>query len=203
MSFDHTPSSKDEKDRIKAAGGLVVQGRLNGVLAVSRSFGDAPHKDVEEQGQLISTPDVRVDGIREPDEFILIGNVVRAHTHIPRTQRAHTQHHLVSDLWLSIYESDKLFWLCAFRCAACDGLWDVLTSEQAVNFVRRKLVMHKVRKSEQVDASIDPMCSIPYLLSFHYSFIIRYSSFGAVSILCSFLMVAPLTSRLSLSCASP
>jgi hypothetical protein len=30
------------------------------ILAVSRSFGDAPHKAAEEEGQLIATPDVKV-----------------------------------------------------------------------------------------------------------------------------------------------
>jgi serine/threonine protein phosphatase PrpC len=44
LSYDHKPSRPDEKERIIAAGGTVVTGRLFGVLGVSRSFGDARFK---------------------------------------------------------------------------------------------------------------------------------------------------------------
>ena len=42
LSFDHKPSSREEEDRINAIGGYVMgeTGRVNGVLAVSRSVGD-------------------------------------------------------------------------------------------------------------------------------------------------------------------
>jgi protein phosphatase PTC1 len=44
LSYDHKPSRPDEKERIQAAGGNVVSGRLFGVLGVSRSFGDSRFK---------------------------------------------------------------------------------------------------------------------------------------------------------------
>lgn len=46
LSYDHKPSRPDEKERIIAAGGTVVTGRLFGVLGVSRSFGDARFKPI-------------------------------------------------------------------------------------------------------------------------------------------------------------
>lgn len=39
-SIDHIPTRFDEFERIVNAGGFVVNGRLNGSIAVSRSFGD-------------------------------------------------------------------------------------------------------------------------------------------------------------------
>jgi len=40
-TLDHTPESIIEQARIKATGGFIENGRLNGILSVSRSFGDA------------------------------------------------------------------------------------------------------------------------------------------------------------------
>jgi serine/threonine protein phosphatase PrpC len=38
------PPAQDEQARVEAAGGRVRNDRINGVLAVSRSFGDVEHK---------------------------------------------------------------------------------------------------------------------------------------------------------------
>jgi len=45
LTEKHIPTNEQEKQRITAAGGLVVFGRLFGSLAVSRSFGDKDYKD--------------------------------------------------------------------------------------------------------------------------------------------------------------
>ena len=106
LTVDHKPSTRpDEVARIAAAGGWVHNGRLHGVLAVSRAFGDAEHKVLKERfwetaftsDPLIVEPDVRVHTVCPRDEFLVL---------------------------------------------ACDGLWDVMTSQMAVNFVRRKLREH-------------------------------------------------------------
>lgn len=44
LTEKHIPTNEQEKQRITAAGGLVVFGRLFGSLAVSRSFGDKDYK---------------------------------------------------------------------------------------------------------------------------------------------------------------
>ena len=46
---DHKPSDSKERDRIEKAGGFVTQGtpaRLDGVLSLSRAFGDFQYKQV-------------------------------------------------------------------------------------------------------------------------------------------------------------
>ena len=40
ITRDHTPSVPTEAARVEAAGGFVSRGRVNGILGVSRSFGD-------------------------------------------------------------------------------------------------------------------------------------------------------------------
>ncbi|CAM9986614.1 unnamed protein product, partial [Ectocarpus fasciculatus] len=44
VSKDHKPSREDETERIKRAGGMVIQKRVMGELAVSRAFGDRAFK---------------------------------------------------------------------------------------------------------------------------------------------------------------
>ena len=40
LTRDQKPSSKDEEERIKKAGGFIEDGYVNGLLGVSRYFGD-------------------------------------------------------------------------------------------------------------------------------------------------------------------
>lgn len=46
LSQDHKPHVESEKSRIQGAGGVVESGRVNGMLAVSRAFGDFDFKKV-------------------------------------------------------------------------------------------------------------------------------------------------------------
>ena len=47
LTSDHTLKREDEAKRIVGCGGRVKDGRVNGVLAVTRSFGDTQHKEGE------------------------------------------------------------------------------------------------------------------------------------------------------------
>jgi serine/threonine protein phosphatase PrpC len=115
LTEDHKAHVRSEKSRIETAGGWVQNGRVNGALGVSRSFGDIQFKNFAhcfnhhgdeslptgiwgEHQQVISKPDFK--------HFIL--------------ERS--------------YE---------FMILACDGLWDVFTCQEAVNFVRKKLLSVK------------------------------------------------------------
>lgn len=51
LSYDHKPDNEKEKQRIEAAGGSVVNGRVDGNLAVARALGDFTYKDYKEGGR--------------------------------------------------------------------------------------------------------------------------------------------------------
>jgi protein phosphatase 2C family protein 2/3 len=84
----------------------VVKDRLHGVLAVSRSFGDAEHK--RKHGAEMWGKQFSADPCTSEPEITFL----------------------------------QLSPLMEFAVVACDGLWDVLTSQQVVNFVRRRLLAH-------------------------------------------------------------
>lgn len=78
LSFDHKPTSDTERRRILAAGGEIINGRINGALNLSRSFGDfnfkrLKHRPYDEQ-MVTCKPDVtQITRVAEEDEFIIMG----------------------------------------------------------------------------------------------------------------------------------
>nr|CCA25284.1 calcium/calmodulindependent protein kinase kinase pu [Albugo laibachii Nc14] len=71
LTKDHKASDTFEKRRIEASGGFVHNGRLDGILAISRGFGDLAHK---QDGHLISDPDVIEHVISVQDELLLLAS---------------------------------------------------------------------------------------------------------------------------------
>ena len=55
LTKDHRLTRKDERERIEAAGGVIVHHRVNGQLAVSRSFGDVEHKGSDGPTTVVAT----------------------------------------------------------------------------------------------------------------------------------------------------
>ncbi|KAI0320919.1 phosphatase 2C-like domain-containing protein [Amylostereum chailletii] len=86
LTYDHKGTDKQEAKRIMDSGGFVMSGRVNGVLAVTRSLGDSSMK-----------------------EFV-VGAPYTTET--------------------ELYDEDELLIL------ACDGIWDVLDDQMAVDLVR-------------------------------------------------------------------
>lgn len=111
LTEDHKANLKHEKARIENAGGWVHNGRVNGALGVSRSFGDIQFKNFEHcQGH-------------NGDEHESKG-IWGQHQQV--VSKPDYTHFIIEDA----YE---------FMILACDGLWDVFSCQEAVNFVRKRL----------------------------------------------------------------
>ncbi|KMS94519.1 hypothetical protein BVRB_020600, partial [Beta vulgaris subsp. vulgaris] len=102
ISFDHKPNSTTEMERVNKAGGFVIGGRVNGVLAVSRAFGDHHLK-----------PSVSVE---------------------PYISKINDRCWQCSDLGpgRTALENDDVAVIIA-----CDGVWDVLSDQEAAEFVAK------------------------------------------------------------------
>ena len=98
QSEDHKPENAGELARIQRAGGFVEEGRVNGMLALSRALGDFEYKSsptLSPKDQVVSCfPEVRTEQIDAAVQFVIL---------------------------------------------ACDGIWDVKTNQQAVDFMMQKL----------------------------------------------------------------
>ena len=101
LSEDHKPTLPVERERIVRAGSFVLNGRVNGILALSRAFGDFTFKQNDQvpfsQQAVTVMPEVSVTDLQPNDDFVVL---------------------------------------------ACDGLWDCMTSDQVVNYVRLELGDH-------------------------------------------------------------
>ncbi|KAF8200822.1 phosphatase 2C-domain-containing protein [Pholiota molesta] len=86
LTYDHKGSDKQEAKRITDAGGFVMSGRVNGVLAVTRSLGDSSMKEF-----VVGAPYTTETELCEDDELLIL---------------------------------------------ACDGLWDVIGDQAAVELIR-------------------------------------------------------------------
>ncbi|XP_070561147.1 integrin-linked kinase-associated serine/threonine phosphatase 2C-like isoform X2 [Ptychodera flava] len=69
LTKDHTPTQAEERRRILKAGGFVREGRIMGVMEVSRSIGDGRFKHCG----VISTPDVKRCQLTSNDRYLLVG----------------------------------------------------------------------------------------------------------------------------------
>ncbi|KNZ80542.1 Phosphatase 2C like protein [Termitomyces sp. J132] len=67
LSYDHKGSDKQEAKRITDAGGFVMSGRVNGVLAVTRSLGDSSMKEF-----VVGSPYTTETELCEEDEFLVL-----------------------------------------------------------------------------------------------------------------------------------
>ncbi|KAI9145315.1 phosphatase 2C-like domain-containing protein [Paraphysoderma sedebokerense] len=86
LTYDHKGCDPIEGKRIVEAGGFIMNNRVNGVLAVTRSLGDAPMKEL-----IVGNPFTTEIELTSEDEFLIL---------------------------------------------ACDGVWDVVSDQEAVNLIR-------------------------------------------------------------------
>ena len=67
LTYDHKGSDKQEAKRIMDAGGFVMSGRVNGVLAVTRSLGDSSMKEF-----VVGSPYTTETELSDEDEFVIL-----------------------------------------------------------------------------------------------------------------------------------
>lgn len=78
LTYDHKGSDKQEAKRITDAGGFVMSGRVNGVLAVTRSLGDTSMKEF-----VVGAPYTTETELCEEDEFLILAcDGVRSFPHL-------------------------------------------------------------------------------------------------------------------------
>ena len=70
LSYDHRVADQNEKNRIISNGGIIVNGRVYGILMLSRSFGDFLTKDYG----VIVTPYVTKSELTEDDLYCVIAS---------------------------------------------------------------------------------------------------------------------------------
>ncbi|TFK20957.1 protein phosphatase 2C [Coprinopsis marcescibilis] len=67
LTYDHKGTDKQEAKRITDAGGFVLSGRVNGVLAVTRSLGDTSMKEF-----VVGAPYTTETELCDEDEFLIL-----------------------------------------------------------------------------------------------------------------------------------
>jgi serine/threonine protein phosphatase PrpC len=108
ITNDHKSTDPDEVARIEKSGGIVMRGRVLGVLAVARSLGDHGLKEYVIGRPYVSSTVVHIndgDNCPDDDEDYQIGQE-------------------------GPYTDGE------FVIVACDGLWDVMKDQEAVDLVR-------------------------------------------------------------------
>ena len=113
LSYDHKPDDEDELRRIRAAGGHVAGGRVEGDLAVSRGLGDYRFKVAATVLQGNTTP------LTETDDSIIIMK--------PDDQKVSP----IPDIIVQNRSTEQ----DEFIIVACDGIWDVQTNYECVKMV--------------------------------------------------------------------
>lgn len=67
LTYDHKGSDKQEAKRVTDAGGFMMSGRVNGVLAVTRSLGDSSMKEF-----VVGSPYTTETELCDEDEFMIL-----------------------------------------------------------------------------------------------------------------------------------
>jgi len=118
LTEDHKATNKAEKARIESQGGTVSNGRVGGALglAVARSFGDIVYKNFDEACLNHTGDETAPGGIWAANQYVI--------------SRPDFHQFIVANT-------------IEFVILASDGLWDVFECQEAVNFVRKRLLVTK------------------------------------------------------------
>jgi serine/threonine protein phosphatase PrpC len=118
LSYDHKPDDEAEERRIRAAGGYVAGGRVEGDLAVSRGLGDFRFKNM---AVVMSTP---FSGLHNSNNN---SSEQQRPTMTPGDQKVSPVPEIIVQTRNASQDE--------FIIVACDGIWDVQTNYEAVKTV--------------------------------------------------------------------
>jgi serine/threonine protein phosphatase PrpC len=135
LTFDHKAEDPSEKTRVEAAGGFILRGRVLGILAVARSFGDHGMKEfVTAQPHTSATelPSPRQQQQQQQDAAASDTTAASETTAATAAAAAAstTAETASTESAAAGGEQD-----CPFFILACDGVWDVLSDTEACELV--------------------------------------------------------------------
>jgi serine/threonine protein phosphatase PrpC len=125
LSYDHKPDNEGELKRVKEGGGFVEDGRVQGIIAVSRAIGDWEYKNPGLQAQFgkkeLKKKRSTTDKTKEIDSPATVK--VGPYRNIEESKK-----HQVSSFpdikKVPIKPGEQDFIICA-----CDGIWDCYSNE--------------------------------------------------------------------------
>ena len=123
ITQDHKSTDASEIERIKAAGGTMIRNRVMGILAVARSLGDHGLKEFVIAKPYLSSTVVKI--VNEDDDNDMDGNDNNGKSNV---QPVMTNNNISS--------TSHPYTNGEFLIVACDGLWDVMEDDEAVDAVR-------------------------------------------------------------------
>ncbi|KAL7530306.1 hypothetical protein ACHAWF_003330, partial [Thalassiosira exigua] len=148
LSFDHKPHKDVEVSRVERDGGFVRAGRVDGDLAVSRSFGDFGYKWFSTEKQAAAAAAATAEGRNdEPSERASSpdgsgGGVLDALSSSSSSKRSASSRattaakssRVTACPDVIVHTRDRL--RDEFVILACDGIWDRLTNRECADLVR-------------------------------------------------------------------
>jgi len=127
LTSDHKPSRPDEAARVRAAGGFILHKRVMGELAITRAFGDKSFK-------------MGIKAMLEEEAEELAGGMSENHQAKDLTAPLVSAEPEIASMVLS--NNDE------FLLLACDGLFDVFRSQDAIALARQELIAHRGEPAE-------------------------------------------------------
>jgi len=132
LTCDHKADNIDEIKRIESSGGFLLRNRVLGIMAVARSLGDHGMKEYVIGRPFIDTVEIDLELLNDG----------KSANHDESDSCNNSESGNDSD-------SDAL--KDEFVILACDGLWDTMEDQEAVDLVRKYVKHGSIRESERMN----------------------------------------------------